>query len=334
MELVAIADADEPRLRVLTELLELARKRDDPAAFEATLEDVRNEVCHGWDLHPAVFSLLFDAAGVAVAALRVHVPVRDNVHAIQVRIVVHPDHRRVGHGTLLLDEVLQQARALGRTTVWVGAAADDPASTGFLRHHGFGEVSHDTRQVQIVRDVDQHELDRLEREAQARSARYSLERVEAPDADLLESLVGVTAAMNDAPTGDLAIEDQVFDLDRVRDMEEARRRRGERARRVVARHNLTGEVVGHTCVVIRPWAPHEAYQEDTTVATNHRGHRLGLTMKVAMLRWIAEAEPDLRMIDTWNNVDNTAMILVNEALGYRPSAHFVMFERHLDRPLG
>ena len=48
-----------------------------------------------------------------------------------------------------------------------------------------------------------------------------------------------------------------------------------------------------------------------------------------MMRWMADAEPQLRVIETWNNVDNTFMINVNEALGYRLSRVFATFERRL-----
>jgi len=73
-------------------------------------------------------------------------------------------------------------------------------------------------------------------------------------------------------------------------------------------------------------------QADTAVARHHRGHRLGLLLKIDMLRWMAEAEPQLTIIETWNNVDNRFMIDVNEALGYRLSRIFNMYELRLEAP--
>jgi hypothetical protein len=52
-----------------------------------------------------------------------------------------------------------------------------------------------------------------------------------------------------------------------------------------------------------------------------------------MMRWLAEVEPQLKIIETWNNADNTFMINVNEALGYRMSRIFNMYELRLDSPL-
>jgi RimJ/RimL family protein N-acetyltransferase len=78
-------------------------------------------------------------------------------------------------------------------------------------------------------------------------------------------------------------------------------------------------MVGHTFVVLHAAEPRHAHQADTAVSRGHRGHKLGLLLKIEAMRWLAEAEPQLEVIETWNNVDNTFMIAVNEALGYRIS---------------
>ena len=72
-----------------------------------------------------------------------------------------------------------------------------------------------------------------------------------------------------------------------------------------------------------------AVQGDTAVHRDHRGHRLGLLLKIEMMRWLAEAEPQIVEITTWNNADNRFMIDVNEAIGYRLSLVFAMYERTL-----
>ena len=48
----------------------------------------------------------------------------------------------------------------------------------------------------------------------------------------------------------------------------------------------------------------------------HRGHRLGLLLKLAMMELLAATEPQLERIVTWNAQSNEHMIAVNEALGY------------------
>ena len=56
----------------------------------------------------------------------------------------------------------------------------------------------------------------------------------------------------------------------------------------------------------------------TAVVRKHRGHRLGLLVKAAMLDWLAEAEPGIGRIVTGNAAVNRWMIAINEALGFDP----------------
>ena len=57
----------------------------------------------------------------------------------------------------------------------------------------------------------------------------------------------------------------------------------------------------------------------------HRGRRLGLRMKLAMLAWLREERPDVEAVDTWNAAGNAPMIAINEALGCRKVAETVRF---------
>lgn len=329
VQLVDVDPDDEDRMETLVRLAERARAQDDPGAFAQTIEDLRNDARFGGDLNPDRLALLLDD-DEPVAQVWLHVPERDNLHLAEAGLTVDPDHRRRGVGSFLLDEVEARVRALGRTTLWIGTADDDDAAQSFLRHRGFSLATRDARRHQRLAEVDGAEVDRLERQAAEHGRDYVLERLEPPyDDALLTAMIAVTAAINDAPMGALTFEDEVYDLARMRAVERAVELRGERFRRVVARHRATGEIAGHTALTVRPWAPQEAYQYDTSVARHHRGHRLGLALKIAMMRWLAEAEPQLEVVETWNNVENTPMIAVNEALGYRLSRTFAMFEKSL-----
>lgn len=62
---------------------------------------------------------------------------------------------------------------------------------------------------------------------------------------------------------------------------------------------------------------HHAWQHITIVDPAHRGHRLGMWVKLANLRYTRGEEPALRNIDTWNAATNSHMIAINEALGFR-----------------
>ena len=57
----------------------------------------------------------------------------------------------------------------------------------------------------------------------------------------------------------------------------------------------------------------------------HRGHRLGLLLKTAMLEGLVAAEPQVDQIASGNAAANAHMIAVNEQLGYevvRPGWRF------------
>ena len=62
--------------------------------------------------------------------------------------------------------------------------------------------------------------------------------------------------------------------------------------------------------------PERGFQELTAVARPHRGHRLGLLLKVAMLDLLAAGEPQLTRIITGNAAGNDHMIAINDKLGY------------------
>jgi RimJ/RimL family protein N-acetyltransferase len=331
VRLIDVDPTDDAQLELVVRLVERARAHDDPQAFRHTLEDQRNDARYGGDLEPDRLTVLLDDADEPVGHFWMHVPRRDNLHLAEASITVDPDRRRQGHGSRLLAEVERRAAALGRTTLWVGTADDDERARGFLTRHGFALATRDARRHQRLAEVDAAEIDRLEQEAAEHGRDYVVERLHPPyDDAMLTAMIAVTAAINDAPMGDLTFEDEVYDLDRMRDIERAMELRAERFRRVAARHRETGEVAGHTALTVRPWAPAEAYQWDTSVARQHRGHRLGLALKIAMMRWLAESEPQLEVVETWNNVDNHPMIAVNEALGYRLSRTFAMFEKTLE----
>ena len=92
----------------------------------------------------------------------------------------------------------------------------------------------------------------------------------------------MSAAINDAPIDDLDIEDEVFSPERMRAYETRQLGQGHRLFRVFARHRETGELAGHTVVVVDGERPQLAEQHDTSVVRAHRGHRLGLLLKTDM----------------------------------------------------
>jgi hypothetical protein len=149
-----------------------------------------------------------------------------------------------------------------------------------------------------------------------------------PD-ELVDEVARITDAINDAPLDDLELQDEVYPPHRIRAYETAQIESGFRFRRVVARHRATGELAGHTVVTVDSDQPAIGDQHDTAVARSHRGHRLGVLLKADMVRWLAEDEPQLETIDTWNAESNDHMVFVNELLGYRIMGRELDFQRRI-----
>jgi GNAT superfamily N-acetyltransferase len=104
---------------------------------------------------------------------------------------------------------------------------------------------------------------------------------------------------------------------------------GRRSVETVARHVASGRLVGFTHVQVTADRPHLAYQHDTLVLREHRGHRLGVRLKAANALALREAMPQVRTVRTWNAVDNAPMLAVNRALGYRPSGRETEWQKVL-----
>jgi len=331
MAFVRVSPDDPSQVGQVADLFEAARLVDDPEAFPTVPAILAGQMRYGWDLEPDEYYLYVpDDTDQAIGVLELAIPTRDNRHLVWAGLTVHPEHRRRGHGRLIMEETRCRAARAGRNTIWCGAAEDDLGVRHFIEGRGFHYASHDARRRQLIAEIDHDHVRRLSEQAEAAAADYRLERVRPPITDqLLQEMIEVTAAINDAPMGALTYEDEIFDLQRMRDIETARAGTGRQTYRIIARHRETGEIGGHTELTVHPEETHFGHQGDTSVARAHRGHRLGLLLKINMMRWMADAEPQLRVIETWNNVDNTFMINVNEALGYRLSRVFATFERRL-----
>ncbi|HEY2947530.1 MAG TPA: GNAT family N-acetyltransferase [Micromonosporaceae bacterium] len=310
-------------------VLEAARQVDTPHEPSQTVALFIADLRHGWDGTPSLVGVARNARGRVTGVLEIQLPAWDNTHLGTVWPTVDPAARRRGLGTALFEAGLDRIRAEGRSLV-LAFAHDQPATTGFAKAMGLDRASEEVQRRQDVRGLDWERLDREYAAAAERATDYELVRVSGPTPEeMLPDVARMTAAINDAPIDDLAVEDEVFTPERIRAFDAARAAHGRRAYRLIARHRDTGELVGHTMVGVdgeRPWL---GSQYDTSVLRAHRGHRLGLFLKIGMLRWLAAEEPQLHTIDTWNAASNDHMIAVNELLGYRVIARSTAWQKRL-----
>lgn len=205
---------DRSAVEQLTRISNAAQEVDDPEEPPEIPELASLGLVYGWDLEPNdTFLYTPDGASAPVGVLATNAPERDNRHVMTGNVVVHPRCRRLGHGSAMITELIRRTTDIGRNTIWVGCAEDDDAAAAFLKRHGFSCASHEARRYQRLADLDHPEMDRRYVQAEQAACDYDLVRLRVPtDAGVLAELVEVTAAINDAPTGELDIEDEKFDL--------------------------------------------------------------------------------------------------------------------------
>ncbi|HEY8474883.1 MAG TPA: GNAT family N-acetyltransferase [Natronosporangium sp.] len=320
---------DERDLNGAAAVWEAARAVDTPQFNEETVTYHRTRLRHGWDGEPPLVAVTKDGSGRVIGVLSINLPRRDNTHLATLQVVVDPVLRGRGIGKALFEAGLARIREEGRR-VATSTAFDPSPGMAFLKAQGFDPVLELAYRRQDLTKLDWDRLDQLFAEAQAKAANYELVRMPWPvPEELLPAVAELTAAINDAPTDDLEFEDEVFDAERIRAYEAAQDAHGRRVYRLVARERSTGELAGHTIVGVSSEKPWYGGQHDTSVAAAHRGHRLGLLLKIGMLRWLREVEPQLRSIETDNAASNTHMIRVNELIGYELIAKSVEFQRRL-----
>jgi GNAT superfamily N-acetyltransferase len=229
----------------------------------------------------------------------------------------------------------QQGRGLGRTLLDMlgdrtvrprlrARAWHDTSGTAALPALGFSpQLTHVVRRLFL--DTPDPRWSALRRQAEGAAADYELvRRVGAtPEADLPEMAV-LREAINDAPD---ALEYEAYPPERISSYEQALEARRQTQYAVIARHRATGEPAGITLCDVDEFSPSVAHQEDTSVVRAHRGHRLGLLLKLEMIDWLREVRPEVTATDTWNDQTNHHMIAVNEQLGTRVVAASTAFTR-------
>ncbi len=282
------------------------------------------------------WAALGDTEADVLGYATLHLTHLDNQALGMIDVGVRADVRRRGVGTALMAALEAGALARGRTTLIgyatqpVCVSSDSPDALAPASGHGHLDGRHPAARFALARgyrleQVEAHSVltvalsaPRLATLDPAPVAGYSLVswRDRCPD-ELVVQLAGLYAAMSTAaPDAGLGYEAQRWDAARVREVERRRAGAGHHALVTAVRHDATGELVGYTELTHHPDVPAFAGQEDTLVLPAHRGHRLGMALKVANLRRLAEAYPSVERIHTWNADENEHMRAINRALGF------------------
>jgi GNAT superfamily N-acetyltransferase len=322
MRIVRGDASDRATTQACFEIVRAADAVDDPDGPPWSLRRLR-----GWIEHPTdpieIWMAVDETTGAQHGWCFLRLPERENRDRVNASVDVLPSSRRRGIGTALLRHAADRAAAAGRS-VLASEAFQGSAGAAFATRVGARAGLVEARRVLALGQIPAGRIAQLRSQAARAADGYSLVCWDGrtPD-EYLERCAEVENAMADAPH-DAGQENEVWDADRYREqIDDLREARGRHVYTLAALHDASGEMAAVTAVEADPDNPSWGHQQLTAVIRKHRGHRLGLLVKTAMLEWLAEVEPQLERIVTGNAAVNQHMIAINDQLGYEllePSA--------------
>jgi GNAT superfamily N-acetyltransferase len=322
---------DEALLRSFWEVGKAADDASRPFDFHDTWEATSRSLTQERDdLETVLLGAVED--GVVRGTAQVQHPLHDNLHSAHVTYYVHPDRQRRGIGRALAEASYGVARTRGRRSLFTEVYApleEESPGVLFAEAMGFTEAIVDAMKVVDLPGTE-HLWDDLESGARPRHRDYRI--VTWQDRVPEEHVAGYCRLnelfFDEAPMGELEVEPERWDAARVHERDSRNARTG---RRVLAAGALApdGSLVGITEVAYSEHAPSRAFQSGTLVAPEHRGHALGLAIKLANHREMRRVYPQCRILMTGNADVNAAMNAVNEQLGYREVERCLEMQRSL-----
>jgi GNAT superfamily N-acetyltransferase len=291
--------------------------------------------------------LLARVDGVIVGRGIVETGVGDDADTSWVNVDVLPDYRGRGIGTALAEGVEALAREFGSRKAISYIAVPDaagerlPSPTGvgsipaadfcvrFLLARGYRleQIERGSRVALPVADLDAG----LAAALATTGADYRLHHwVDATPELWREDIAVLGNRMStDAPSAGLEEPEEEWTVERVIAADE-RNLASPRTRLVtVVEHVPSGRLVGFTVFSVPPQTHRSVSQYATLVLREHRGHRLGMLLKVANLDHLARVAPGHPSITTFNAEENRHMLSINEALGFAPLAAEGAFRKDL-----
>jgi GNAT superfamily N-acetyltransferase len=324
--------ADGGKLRACFDMTKAGWPIDHPGQPGWAYDSFAGKWTRGFDPAPQQAWLATDETGTPVGGYLLRLPEKENPTVANCIVVVDPARRRAGMGTQIIAHCGEQARRAGRSRL-VSYTRDGSAGAAFAAALG---ARAGIAEVDRVLEIDAALAARtpgLRARALSHAAGYSLVSWIGPTPDeYVDDVVRLNAAMADAPR-DEGMEPTTWDAERLRHAEQTQAEYGITSYSVAARDEATGRFAALTEVITEKETPDWGFQQITAVLPDHRGHRLGLLVKIEMLDWLTKHDPNVRHIQTGNAGLNDHMIAINEQLGFTVLNVYRSWELDLRVPL-
>ena len=249
---------------------------------------------------------------------------------------VLPDYRGRGIGTAIADQIEQLARDDDRDRLLVYVVSPVGPGERLDAATGFGSVPRDNAEVRFLLERG-YTLEQVERGSRlalplddgelraafaaasaASGAGYAVHywTGATPERWLDDLAVLYTRMSTDAPSAGLAEPEDVWTAQRVAAEDERQAASPRTTLTAAVEHVESGHLVGFTELSVPPDHERSVGQYDTLVLREHRGHRLGMLLKVANLAALHEHHAGYPSVITFNAEENRHMLQVNEDLGF------------------
>ena len=318
LETVDTATAPEATLKAIAahaEGLRAERLPEDPPLNQTALRtDLRRRDAGSETRH----FLLWDGKTV-VASAAVRLPQTDNTHLAFLDLSVLAPYRRRGLATRLLAEAVPYARQNNRRLLMTHASSRLPSGEAALRHLGAALVQ-EQQFIQLnLHEMEPGLLSRWRTEAEARAPGYRLWQVQgAYPEERLAEIADLQDVMHTAPGGTRDIQHTRATPSMLRENEASLAASGQQRLTTFAEQQGSGQIAAFTALFWDPQRPSLLFQRATAVRPDHRRHGLGRWIKAANLHAALRANPAAQVVRAGNTPDNTGMLAINHALGFRP----------------
>ena len=295
------------------------------------------EALPGWkNPHQPTRMLVAKVDGEVVATASYETQVGDNADSGWLGVDVLPEFRGHGLGTALADEVERMATADGKAKALVYAGLQDVPGERIPSPTGFGSIPARHRDVRflLARGYRFEQVERLSRLALPMPNLDVLlaAAIEATGPDyVVHTYVGrtpehwyedrallATRMSTDAPSAGLEEPEDVWTVERVIEAEDRAEATPRDRVTAVVEHVPSGRLAGYTVLSVPQQLHRSVSQYATLVLREHRGHKLGMLLKVANLEHLQRVKPGHPSITTFNAEENRFMLDVNEAVGFVP----------------